>query len=409
VSADIASAYRTCPIAPEHKPWLVSSTRHPQTREIEFWADHCCPFGMASAHGILGAVANATCDIIEAKALVTGAEVSATKWVDDFAFTQSPTGGGVLGLDGQLSPWTYAFADCDALLSIVSSLRIPWHESKGQAHFSSYVDYIGFGWDFALKTVALPEAKRDKYYGRTMTFLSSPTASLEDVLRLHRSLMHLTFVIPEGRSYLPALSSFASAFPSRETSGAQLTRRHYPPSVKHDLQWWASVLASPVPALALHRPRVDLDLGISVDASTNWGIGLIWQHISWDAWRSRPGWEGPGRHITWLECIAVELVVLILERRDVRDANVLVQSDNQGVIGAFAKGRCPSFEINLSVRRALSILAARNIHLQLRYVESARNPADPISRGKMGLPGDHFPSDISLPSELTPYFIRYEP
>jgi hypothetical protein len=72
-------------------------------------------------------------------------------------------------------------------------------------------------------------------------------------------------------------------------------------------------------------------------------------------------------------------------------SNFLVQLDNQGMIGVFAKGHCPSFEINLSVCRALSILAARNIHLQLRYVKSAKNPADPISCGKMGLLGDLFP------------------
>jgi hypothetical protein len=103
------------------------------------------------------------------------------------------------------------------------------------------------------------------------------------------------------------------------------------------MEWWIMVLAIPVLALPLLRPRQSLDLGISVDASTVWGISLIWQKSLWDAWRMLPGWSGPGRHITWLECVAVDIIAMILDCLDMRNAHVLMMSDNQGVIGAATK------------------------------------------------------------------------
>jgi hypothetical protein len=339
VSADIKAAYRACLIAPEHKPWLVSSTQHPITGALEFWLDHCNPFGMASAHGILGTIADATVDILEVEARVEkDVFIDSSKWVDDFTFMQEPIGGGLMLADDSMSPRTYRFSTRAELLDLITPLRIPWHETKGQEIFRPSVDYLGFTWDFAAKSVTLPDVKRRKYLGRVLTLLVSHSATLDDVLKLHGLLMHITFIIRAGRLFLPALSSFAASFPPATNPSGRLTRRHYAPSVRHDLEWWAATLRQPVPALLLLCPRRDLDLGIWVDASTDWGIGLIWNDTRWDAWQLRPGWKGPGRHITWLECVAVELVVMLLEHHDIHDANVLIHSDNQGVIGAFCNG-----------------------------------------------------------------------
>jgi hypothetical protein len=393
MSADIKSAYRTCPVLPAHKPWLGVSLRDPRTGVQGFFLDHCVPFGLGSAHGCLGMVVDAAMDIWEA---VSRRGLRAKKWVDDVVAAQVPR--------TDEAPLTKAGA-----LGLLAPLRIPWHPDKGQ-EFADEVDYLGFHWSLADKTVALPDSKRVKFKGRTDMLLlrgSGGSVTAHDAQVLMGSLNHITFVIPEGRSYLPGLSAFFAGFGPITPAQQRLRSRHPPPSLLADMRWWSSTLSRSVPPRHLALVRAPLDLGISVDASTDWGIGLVWRDNLWDAWRTRAGWRGPGRHIGWLECVAVEFIARALDRLDVRDSHVLVRSDNMGVIGSFDKGRSRSFEMNLSVRRSLAIASARNITFDLRYVESANNPADPISRGELGPVALRFASDFELPEELQPYLARH--
>jgi hypothetical protein len=55
----------------------------------------------------------------------------------------------------------------------------------------------------------------------------------------------------------------------------------------------------------------------------------------------------------------------------------------------------------------MAIALARNISFDLRYVESAKNPADPISRGEVGPASLRLDPVIELPLELVPYFKYY--
>jgi hypothetical protein len=148
-----------------------------------------------------------------------------------------------------------------------------------------------------------------------------------------------------------------------------------------------------------------IDLGMWVDASTSWGIGVIVEG-KWLAWRLLDNWKGPGRDIGWLEGVAVELAVLVLEAKGIRCVDVLLRSDNQGVIGAFAKGRGRNFMVNFSIRRTDVILVDLNVSLSFQYVDSESNLADPISRGDLGPAESRCPISISLPGELTPYLIH---
>jgi hypothetical protein len=52
-----------------------------------------------------------------------------------------------------------------------------------------------------------------------------------------------------------------------------------------------------------------------------------------------------------LEGVAVELACLIVEARGLRDVDVLVRSDNVGVIGTFGMGRGRNFMVTFSIRR----------------------------------------------------------
>ena len=75
------------------------------------------------------------------------------------------------------------------------------------------------------------------------------------------------------------------------------------------------------------------------------GIGVMFGN-RWDAWKLRSGWTGESRDIGWAEMIAVELAIYHCEAQGYRDADILIRSDNAGVIGAFARGRSRNTAVN---------------------------------------------------------------
>ncbi|KAF5338277.1 hypothetical protein D9611_014623 [Ephemerocybe angulata] len=222
--------------------------------------------------------------------------------------------------------------------------------------------------------------------------------SEETVMKIHGSLCHIAFVHQLGRSYLASFSSFIAHF-HKYPNGTLL---HAPPSIKKDIAWWIRTLSTPGFVRTLHPLGEILDLDISVDASTDWGIGIVWGS-AWDAWRLRDGWKGPWRDIGWLECLAIELLVLHIEAHGFHDCRIRVRSDNQGIIGASDKGRSRNVEVNYSIRRFMFILDSLHISLSLDYIKSAENPSDRISRGDLGTEADRLSSSITLPEELHPY------
>ncbi len=98
--------------------------------------------------------------------------------------------------------------------------------------------------------------------------------------------------------------------------------------------------ARPLPLASAQGPTVGL--GYIRRCLHGLGIGVV-VNGKWDAWSLCPGWKSEGRNIGWLEALAVEFLVYILEANDLRDVTIPAHSDNQGVIGAFEKGRSRVF------------------------------------------------------------------
>lgn len=383
---DISKFHRRTPICPAHKKWFVM-----QGRPGEFFMQHCCPFGATGSESNSGQISKAILRIWE----VSGIGPSG-KWSDDVVTLVAPSSGSGTADD----PWVYPY-DEQIVISTVSSTDIPWHplDQKGQP-FLPYFDYVGMFWDLVDRSVGVRENKRIKFHYRASVFAykaHKDKCSEKDVMEIHGSLCHLAFVHQLGRSHLSSFSSFITEF-----KGLPDEYRYAPRSVKHDINWWVERLS----LKDFKRPLLPLgeviDLRISVDASTEWGIGLKWGD-EWDAWRVQEGWKGPWRDIGWLECLAIELLVLHLEIRDYKNCRVRVLSDNQGIIGAYWKGRSRNVQVNYSIRRFMSILDSLHLFLEVEYVRSEDNPADPISRGELGAPDLRLSPPISLPPELIPY------
>lgn len=376
-------------MVPDHKPWLVL-----QGKPGQFYIDHTHPFGASSASSNSGMIANAVVHIwwsLGVKPMV--------KYKDDLAIFRVPhTGASYADPNGH----SYLY-DRASMLDSISSLHVPWHPDKGSPCFESLFTFIGLSWDLVRKTVALPCHKRLKYLLRTQSFLDRFRVSrcqLKDVERLHGTLCYASFVYTDGRSRLPSLSNFAATF------HGDVHIKYFPThALMSDLRWWATRLSDLSFSRPIIPPALISPLSIYVDASTSWGLGLV-VDSRWMAFRLSDSWKIPGRDITWLETVAVELVAYILDEFDVHDTRLEIHSDNQGTIGAMWKGRSPNYHINMSIRRAFAVLTPRCIFPSLSYVESAKNPADPISRGSLGPDVARIPLRLRIPEILSRVFTQ---
>ncbi|KAF5369201.1 hypothetical protein D9615_009969 [Tricholomella constricta] len=202
MSFDIKSFHRTCPALPDHKPFLVVSFKG------DFYIDHVHPFGARPASSNSGQVANASIDIWHAE---TRPSCLFFKYEDDIEAFRYPVSTGPF----HEGPYHYTH-DRDSVMALVADLNIPWHPDKTDTHFSTNFTYIGFSWDLVLRRVSLPEKKRLKYLNRVALMLDAhlknrAAFNLRDIQIIHGTLVHVTFVYPEGSSRLPAFSNFMSA------------------------------------------------------------------------------------------------------------------------------------------------------------------------------------------------------
>lgn len=205
------------------------------------------------------------------------------KYEDDLKVFRYPVEEGTFSQDG----FRYEY-DRGEALSRISSLCVPWHKDKGDTVFLYVTNFIGFRWDLPNRHVSLPEEKRLKFHNRVRIFLdcfSDHRCSLLDIQKIHGSLCHVAFVYSQGRSRLPSLSNFIASF-----MGNEFTRRYAPKSVITDLKWWLHTLN----ISDFHRkllPRgPSQDMGLFVDASTSWGIGIVIAG-SWAAFRLHKNWK----------------------------------------------------------------------------------------------------------------------
>ena len=127
---DVESAYRTIPVKPNHKWYLIVHF------DDLFYIDHDVPFGLASASGLQGEVADATVDIWEYHNISP-----AVKWVNDFNVFHFPKNDGTFhGIsDGVKYMYSYDFT---SIKSVIALLGIPWHKNKGQEFLDMFV-YLG--------------------------------------------------------------------------------------------------------------------------------------------------------------------------------------------------------------------------------------------------------------------------
>ena len=153
---DIQAFHHTCPVLPDHKPWLVVCI------DDRCWINHDNPFGTWSASSNSGQSSNAIVDIWDAK------DTDATfKYEDDMSQFQFPS------VYGPFINGLYHYChDRDSSIALIASLNVPWHPTKTGDCFVPVFIFIGFLWDLIQKQVSLPLHKWLKFLCCVTTFLS---------------------------------------------------------------------------------------------------------------------------------------------------------------------------------------------------------------------------------------------
>jgi len=212
---------------------------------------------------------------------------------------------------------------------------------------------------------------------------------------VHGTLQHITFIYQQGQSSLPTLSSFISKFPN------EFAWHHILNSVLECLKWWIAILQNPSNSCSL-KPCTIIDPHIWVDASTDWGIGIINGHL-WAAWRLRAGWRSDGQDIGWVKLIMLELAVIWLVQDGYMDCNITIHGDDMGLIGAFDKGCSRNIACNDSIQQTASAIILNNITISPVYTPSTSNMVDLISCSILGPLSLCLQEPLQLPEELTPF------
>ena len=254
---DIVCMYRNSLLALRHKAYVASMWRD------NIYIDHCAMEGFSSLGNIQGIPVDALVVIIKRHGVD-----NVLKWVGNFCFFCCPISSTPDGKGGFAHCYSI---DIPSILSITDPLGIPWHTKviKGQ-DFTSAITYVGFVWDLEKCMVSLLSKKGLKYLVKAQSFLSLAGSKVthKDVMAIHGTLQHIYFVYRQGRPFLPPLSAFISKFPN------DYACHHVPKSVIESLKWWEAILQNPSNSCSL-LPCIVVDLDIWVDASTNWGIGVV--------------------------------------------------------------------------------------------------------------------------------------
>ena len=378
---DVDSAFRCCPILPSQQSSFVIHWNN------SFFIDHNAPFGATSAGGVFGRVADAMSAILLSKDLGPS-----KNWVDDFVFFRFP-----ISITQGIPAFSYSLSD---IYDVARQLGWPWKNSKTRP-FAPQFKYLGFSWDLTTKSVQIPEPKKIQYLSKLQPWTANQKFSKKEAESVLGTLVHCSLAVPNGRSCLPSISRFVTSF---IYTSSPFVRKTPNQSVLADIDWWRTQLTSSFCGSILSRPPPPSPVEFWVDASSSWGIGIIF-NLKWDAWQLRPGWDKDGCNIGWAEIVAIELGLLFAIHQGYSDTHFLIKSDNQGVIHAIRGGKSRSPEQNLVLQRITLLLSHHRLWISSLYVHSVDNLADPPSCG-LSVPGrSRNLSPLPLPPSLRPFLI----
>ena len=441
---DVAEAYRTIPVTPSEWPGLVVRLQ----AHDQFAVNTCNNFGLSSAGGVYGMVADAGADIFRGNGMGPLA-----KWVDDHIFFRIPREhltsynrqraewhseilahgarrheGGRIWYGGKHLPsglaeefdedcstdivdwanacprtpeerrFSYAERDIDQLSE---RLGIRWEASKS-VPFGVEVPYLGFLWNLRTCVVRLLDTKRIRYLAAITEWERKRTHNLLETQKLYGKLLHAALVFPAGRAHLTSMEAMLASF----NNGPFLP--HTPPrDTPDDLDWWKRQLRQPAASKPILRPQTPIDYQAFSDASSGFGVAVT-IGPRWRAWQLIDGWKSQGRDIQWAEAVGFELLAIYLCTLARKGEHVTLHGDNRGVVEGWWKGCSTNRPTNRIFRRVIQLAEDHNRVFYTKYIPSKQNPADGPSRG-LYPPTELLLAPIDVPSDVRPFLMDIEP
>jgi hypothetical protein len=151
-----------------------------------------------------------------------------------------------------------------------------------------------------------------------------------------------------------------------------------------DVEYWRTLLSQKFCGSMLRSPPTVLPIEFWVDASTSWGVGVVFDG-EWQSWRLKQGWRIEDHNIGWAEMLAIELGLRTVISAGFRDMHFLAKSDNTGVIGSLANGKAYNLAHNRVLQRIVALMRSHGLWITSEYVPSADNIAD---KPLQGIPAD---------------------
>ena len=441
---DVSEAYRTIPVTPNEWPGLVVRLQ----AHDQFVVNTCNNFGLASAGGVYGMLADAGADIFRGNGMGPLA-----KWVDDHIFFRIPHEH-LVSYNGQRAQWhrdilahgarrqeggrvwyggksmpngraeefdedcsvqilnlagtsprtpeeqIFAYAEVD-IDRLSDRLGIRWEATKS-VPFGVEVPYLGFTWNLHDRTVCLLDAKRLKYLAAIVEWERKRTHNLLETQRLYGKLLHAALVFPAGRAHLTGMEAMLASF-----NNSPFLPHTPPRDTPDDLGWWKCQLQHPSMPKLIPGPQPLIDYRAFSDASSGFGVAIT-IGPKWRAWRLVEGWKSQGRDIQWAEAIGFELLAICLCELAKKGEHVTLHGDNRGVVEGWWKGCSANRPTNRVFRRIFQLTEVCDRTFYTRYVPSKQNPADAPSRG-IYPPAELMLDAVTVPQDVRPFLMDVKP
>ncbi|KAK4702113.1 hypothetical protein P7C70_g4111, partial [Phenoliferia sp. Uapishka_3] len=355
---DVKDAFRIIPLAPESRRWTVIQWG------LGFIIDVGLVMGLVPSTDIWGSLI----DLIRLYVGVVWAFVIMRNWVDDIVHVSEPPFGS-----------TFAILEA-ALLAMYVWLGVPLSPHKTLS-FSHSFPFCGYVWNLQTKYVYLKHSKRKKYHDALKTLLTgTPSVRQETMEQIAGFLSHLCFLVPGGKNHMTEIYRFQGTMDRRRPK-----QRHHPhgPPVE-ELRWWLAILEQEGEVGRFLMGKLPVcDVSIISDACPK-GVGILVDGV-WDYWPCLLGWDDED-NIDRAEGVGVLLGLIQFFGifGDSMDGHLIkALCDNKSVVGGWAKGRNRNAAVNLIIRQIDELLCIHGCQLDLKYVKSKENEADPISRGDL--------------------------
>ncbi|XP_072522621.1 uncharacterized protein [Salminus brasiliensis] len=184
--ADIISAFKVLPLHPDF--WHLFGVFW----DGKFYFSVRLAFGCKSSPKIFNTLAEALCWIL----LNVQRLPFVLHLLDDFLIIDPPSAPPARGLT--------------ALSDTFHRLGIPLSDEKTLGPSTS-LEFLGITLDSVLFQASLPQEKHDRITQSLSAFLSSPTCTKQQLLTLLGHLNYVTWIIPQGRSFISHLLHLASS------------------------------------------------------------------------------------------------------------------------------------------------------------------------------------------------------